>query len=507
MVANNSPSSNSSKGSSSGSRQRKQQPSNEKTSSKKKTLSSDSTSGHEQVSKQDRKSNKAIPVVNSATTQKRSSSLEVFGTKISKQDRMSQLLAKLTIEHIKDLIPNKRILIRVDFNVPMKDGRITNNQRIVGALKTIKFCLENKAKSVVLMSHLGRPDGLPDARYSLRPVADEVGRLLHKNVTFLSDCVGLDIEEACRDPKDGTVILLENLRYHVEEEGKGVDEEGKKVKADVKAVVNFRRSLTKLGDIYINDAFGTAHRAHSSMVGIDLPTRAAGFLMKAELDYFAKALTNPPRPFVAILGGAKVKDKIQLINNLLDKVDEMIIGGGMAYTFLKVLKNMPIGNSLFDSDGAGTIEDIMKKAKSKNVKVHLPVDFVTADSFSETASVGSATIETGIPDGLMGLDCGPKSLELFKEPLERAKIVVWNGPCGVFEWTNFEKGTKTMMDYVVAATERGAITIIGGGDTATCAAKYNTESKVSHVSTGGGASLELLEGKELPGVLALSPAT
>lgn len=420
---------------------------------------------------------------------------------------MSQLLAKLTIEHIKDLIPGKRILIRVDFNVPMKDGRITNNQRIVGALKTIQFCLENKAKSVVLMSHSGRPDGLANPKYSLRPVAEEVGRLLHKNVTFLSDCVGMDIEEACKDPQEGTVILLENLRYHLEEEGKGVDEEGNKVKADEKAVQTFRKSLTKLGDIYINDAFGTAHRAHSSMVGIDLPIRAAGFLMKAELDYFAKALTNPPRPFVAILGGAKVKDKIQLINNLLDQVDEMIIVGGMAFTFLKVLKGMSIGSSLFDSDGATTVKDMMDKAASKNVKIHLPVDFITGDSFSETAKVGQATVDGGgIADGQMGLDCGEQSMKLFKEPLERAKIILWNGPCGVFEWDNFAKGTKTMMDMVVAATERGAITIIGGGDTATCAAKYNTESKVSHVSTGGGASLELLEGKELPGVTALSSA-
>lgn len=416
-------------------------------------------------------------------------------------------LAKLTIEHIKDLIPHKRVLIRVDFNVPMKDGRITNNQRIVGALKTIQFCLENKAKSVVLMSHLGRPDGLPNPKYTLRPVAEEVGRLLHKNVTFLSDCAGKDIEEACKDPIEGTVILLENLRFHLEEEGKGVDEQGKKVKADPNDVQTFRHSLTKLGDIYINDAFGTAHRAHSSMVGIDLPTKAAGFLMKAELEYFAKALTNPPRPFVAILGGAKVKDKILLINNLLDKVDEMIIVGGMAFTFLKVLKNMPIGSSLYDEDGAKSVHDMMAKAAAKNVKIHLPVDFTTADSFSETAQVGSATVNGGgIPDGCMGLDCGADSMNLFKDCLERAKLVVWNGPCGVFEWENFSSGTKSMMDMVVRATERGAITIIGGGDTATCAAKYNTESKVSHVSTGGGASLELLEGKELPGVAALSQA-
>lgn len=356
------------------------------------------------------------------------------------------------------------------------------------------------------MSHLGRPDGRPNPKYSLRPVAEEVGRLLHKNVTFLSDCVGMDIEEACKEPQDGTVILLENLRFHLEEEGKGVDEKGNKVKADEMDVQNFRKSLTKLGDIYVNDAFGTAHRAHSSMVGIDLKLKAAGFLMGSELQYFSKALTSPPRPFVAILGGAKVKDKIQLIDNLLDKVDEMIIVGGMAFTFLKVLNNMSIGSSLFDEDGAKTVESMMSKAASKGVKIHLPVDFVTGDSFSEAANVGSSTVQTGVPDGWMGLDCGPESMKLFKPVLERAKIIVWNGPCGVFEWDNFSRGTKEMMDMVVAATERGAVTIIGGGDTATCAAKYNTESKVSHVSTGGGASLELLEGKELPGVSALSPA-
>lgn len=440
----------------------------------------------------------------STKTSKQSKILSPSSTDRTK--KMSQLLAKLTIEHIKDLIPNKRVLIRVDFNVPMKDGRITNNQRIVGALKTIQYCLENKARCVVLMSHLGRPDGRPNSKYSLRPVAEEVGRLLHKNVTFLSDCVGMDIEDACKDPKDGTVILLENLRFHLEEEGKGLDEQGNKIKADSADIQNFRKSLTKLGDIYINDAFGTAHRAHSSMVGIDLETKAAGFLMKAELDYFSKALTNPARPFVAILGGAKVKDKIQLIDNLLEKVDEMIIVGGMAFTFLKVLNNMSIGSSLYDEDGAKTVKDLMAKAEAKKVKIYLPTDFVTGDSFSEKANVGQATVESGIPDGQMGLDCGEESMKLFKDPLQRAKIVLWNGPCGVFEWDNFAKGTKTMMDMVVEATERGAITIIGGGDTATCAAKFNTESKVSHVSTGGGASLELLEGKELPGVVALSPA-
>lgn len=239
-------------------------------------------------------------------------------------------------------------------------------------------------------------------------------------------------------------------------------------------------------------------------MGDGFDVRASGFLMKKELDYFAKALDNPEKPFLAILGGAKVADKIQLINNLLDKVNEMIIGGGMAYTFLKVTKGMKIGNSLFDEEGSKIVNDLMEKAKKNNVQIHLPVDFVTADKFAEDAAVGAADVETGIPDGWMGLDVGPKSQAIFAEPIKRAKIIVWNGPAGVFEFDSFCKGTKALMDNVVEATTRGAITIIGGGDTATCAAKWKTEDKVSHVSTGGGASLELLEGKVLPGVDALS---
>jgi phosphoglycerate kinase len=278
------------------------------------------------------------------------------------------------------------------------------------------------------------------------------------------------------------------------------------VKADAKKVEEFRASLSKLGDVYINDAFGTAHRAHSSMVGCQLPQRASGFLLKKELAYFAKALENPDRPFLAIMGGAKVADKIQLIENLLDKVNEMIIGGGMAFTFLKVLHNMEIGKSLYDEEGSKIIGKLMEKAKAKNVQIHLPVDFVTGDKFAEDAKVGSGTVETGIPADAMGLDVGPKTAEEFSKVVLRAKTIVWNGPPGVFEFEHFAKGTKTVMDAIVEVTKNGATTIIGGGDTATCCAKYNTEDKVSHVSTGGGASLELLEGKVLPGVDALSAA-
>jgi len=397
--------------------------------------------------------------------------------------------------------------MRCDFNVPQdkKTGAITNTARIVAAIPSIQYCLDNGAKSVVLCSHLGRPDGQKNLKFTLQPVAEELKKLLNREVIFLSDCAGSEVEAACANPAQGSVILLENLRFHVEEEGKGVDAAGAKVKAEKEAVNKFRTSLRKLADVYVNDAFGTAHRAHSSMMGDGFAQRAAGFLLKKELTYFSKALDNPKRPFLAILGGAKVADKIQLIENMLDKVDEMIIGGGMAFTFRKIMDNMPIGTSLFDEEGAKIVPKLIEKAKAKNVKLHFPVDFVTADKFAEDAAVGAATVEQGIPDGWMGLDCGPKSRELFAEVIARAKVVVWNGPAGVFEFDNFAGGTKALMASVVSLTSAGGITIIGGGDTATCCSKYNTEDKVSHVSTGGGASLELLEGKLLPGVDALSP--
>ncbi|KAA0197948.1 hypothetical protein HAZT_HAZT000567 [Hyalella azteca] len=380
----------------------------------------------------------------------------------------------------------------------MKDGAITNNQRIVAALDSVKYALEQGAKSVVLGSHLGRPDGNPNPKYTLKPVAAELEKLLGKPVLFLSDCVGAEVEAACADPAPGSIILLENLRYHVEEEGKGVDASGNKVKADPAKVSEFRASLRRLGDVYVNDAFGTAHRAHSSMLGEGYDTRASGFLLKKELTYFAKALDHPVRPFLAILGGAKVKDKIQLIENLLDQVNEMMIVGGMAFTFLKVIDGMEIGKSLFDEEGAQIVRRLVEKAKSKNVQIHFPVDFVTADKFHEDANTGTArTVGGGIPADWQGLDCGPESVAAFTPVIQRAKTIVWNGPCGVFEFEKFAGGTKAVMDLVVAATAAGATTIIGGGDTATCCAKWGTEDKVSHVSTGGGASLELLEG-DLP---------
>ncbi|XP_050415601.2 phosphoglycerate kinase [Patella vulgata] len=413
-------------------------------------------------------------------------------------------LNKLSIDKID--LNGKRVLIRVDFNVPLKDGKITNNQRIVAALPTIRYALDNGAKSVVLMSHLGRPDGNSNPKYSLAPVGIDLEKELGRPVKFLKDCVGAEVERECANPANGSVILLENLRFHVEEEGKGVDSDGKKVKASEESINTFRASLSKLGDVYVNDAFGTAHRAHSSMVGCKLAQKASGFLLKKELEYFAKALENPARPFLAILGGAKVADKIQLIENLLDKVNEMIIGGGMAFTFLKVIENMEIGNSLYDAEGASIVNKLIEKATKNNVKIHLPCDFVTGDKFSDDAVITNSTVSSGIPAGCMGLDIGVESTQKFCNVICQAKTIVWNGPPGVFELSNFSKGTQGLMNAVVKATEQGATTIIGGGDTATCAAKYGTETKVSHVSTGGGASLELLEGKTLPGVAALSDA-
>lgn len=406
----------------------------------------------------------------------------------------------------------KRVLMRVDFNVPLDKATNTvrSDQRIVAALPSIQHVIENGALSVVLMSHLGRPAGTVVPSLSLKPVSEVLEKLLGRKVIFLDDCVGETVEKACSveevSSKSCPIILLENLRFHAEEEGKGVNNNKDKFKPSQEEVARFRTSLSKLGDIYVNDAFGTAHRPHSSMIGVNSDVKVAGFLMMKELDYFHGVLEKPARPFLSILGGAKVEDKIQLIMNLLDKVDEMVIGGGMLFTFKKVLDNIDIGSSLFDEAGAKIVPDIMAKAKEKGVKIHLPTDFVTGDAFSENAKIANKTDKEGIEDGWLGLDIGPESQEQFSEVVKRAKTIVWNGPMGVFEWRKFQAGTRTVMNAVVEATENGCISIIGGGDTATaCSKKYfDTESKVSHVSTGGGASLELLEGKVLPGVAALS---
>lgn len=408
---------------------------------------------------------------------------------------------------IRDLaLRGKRVLMRVDFNVPQDKttGAITNTQRISAALPSIKYALEQGA-SVVLMSHLGRPDGQKIAKFSLKPVAAELSKLLGKPVTFLADCVGPNVEIVCAPGtlQPGSVVLLENLRYHIEEEGKVKLEDGTSKKADPAAVATFRASLSKLGDVFVNDAFGTAHRAHSSMVGVNLPEKAAGFLMEAELKAFAAVLDHPQRPLLAILGGAKIADKIPLIKNLLAKADEIIIGGGMAYTFKKVINGMQIGDSLFDAEGAKIVQELSEQAKARGVKLIFPVDYVCADKFDPNANTQSATDATGIPAGWQGLDAGPKSRELYREAILRAKTIIWNGPPGVFEFEKFAGATKAMAEAVAEATTKGATTVVGGGDTATAAKKFKVADKVTHCSTGGGASLEFLEGKILPGVAFL----
>lgn len=404
----------------------------------------------------------------------------------------------LNKKSISDLdLAGKRVFIRVDFNVPLdkKTGEITNNQRINGALPSIQLALEKGAKSVVLCSHMGRPKGEVVPSMSLAKVAVRLQELLGKDVTFLSDCVGPEVEAACADPAPGTVILLENLRFHAEEEGKGCTDE---------QIATFSAGLTKLADVYVCDAFGTVHRGHASMVGVDLPEKVAGLLVLKELQAFSKIITAPEHPLVAIVGGAKISDKINLIDNLIEKADGIIICGGMAYTFLKVCFGMEIGKSLFDKKGAEIVQGILDKAKAKGCEVTLPVDWLCGQDFKNDQELKSVTQAEGIPEGWEGMDCGPESMKLFAEKIAAAKTVVWNGPAGVFEFENFSKGTKAILDSVAALHAAGGVGMIGGGDSATAAANAGMEDKVTFVSTGGGASLELLEGKHLPGIINLA---
>jgi phosphoglycerate kinase len=406
---------------------------------------------------------------------------------------------------LRDLpLAGKRVLMRVDFNVPQDKATlaITNNQRIAAALPTIRYALDQGA-AVVLMSHLGRPDGQRVAKFSLRPVAAELQRLLGRPVTFLDDCVGPAVEAACAPGAlaPGSLVLLENVRFHLEEEGKVKvkEKDGTTTsrKAEPAAVDAFRASLRKLGDFYVNDAFGTAHRAHSSVSGLVGMPCAAGFLMQQELDAFAKVLHSPARPFVAILGGAKVSDKLPVIENLLPKVDTLIIGGAMAYTFL-AQQGLPVGTSLVERDLIEAAGKVLAQAKAAGKRILLPVDHVCAAEFKADSP---ASVHDRIPDGQMGLDIGPRTVADYVAALRGAKTVVWNGPMGVFEMDAFCKGTEAVAHAVAGC---GAFTVVGGGDSVAAAEKTGVTSRLSHVSTGGGASLELLEGKTLPGVAALS---
>lgn len=454
-----------------------------------------------------------------------SKSYQLCASECSPKSAEGQLPKKLSLKNVD--VANKRVFMRVDFNVPMKNGKISNNQRIVAALPSIKYCLEKQCKSLVgyryiytlgyiyiphwsnfqvLASHLGRPDGKVDLKYSLKPVAKELQKLLEHPVCFINDCAGELALEATENPPKGAVILLENLRFYAEETGSS-KKKGQKVKADPEKVKKFRCKLAKMADIYVNDAFGTAHRAHSSMMGEGYKVRAAGFLLDKELEYFAKALDNPKKPFLAILGGAKIADKIPLIKNLLTKVDQMIIAGGMAFTFLKMNDSMEIGKSLFDEAGSKMVKELMDSAKDKNVSIILPVDFKCAKNMDkDPGEIKTVDTKQGVPNNSMGLDIGPQSIKNFSAVIVKAKTIVWNGPPGLFENAKFADGTKAMLSAVVSATKDGATTIVGGGDTATACKNFGESENVSHVSTGGGAALELLEGKKLPGVAALSDA-
>lgn len=386
---------------------------------------------------------------------------------------------------IKDIdIKNKRVLIRVDFNVPLDDKlNITDDTRIKAALPTIKYAIESQAK-VILMSHLGRPDGKALEKARLKPAAKRLSELLEKNVTVLNDCVGEEVKKTVSAMKPGDVALLENLRFHAEEE---------------KNDPNFAKELASLGDVFVNDAFGTAHRAHASTEGVTkyLPS-VAGFLIEKEITYLGKALQSPAKPFVSILGGAKVSDKIGIVENLMDKVDALVIGGAMAYTFLKV-QGFNTGNSKLEKEKLGLAKEILEKAKAKKIAIVLPQDHTIADKFDAAAQT-KVTTDANIPEGWMGLDIGPKTIKNFKEVLSKAKTIVWNGPLGVCEMKPFEKGSKEIANFIANLS---ATTIIGGGDTAAAIAQFGLENKMSHISTGGGASLEFLEGKALPGIVAL----
>lgn len=403
-------------------------------------------------------------------------------------------MAKLFIEDLN--VKGKKVLIRVDFNVPLDDKQnITDDTRIRAALPTIKYVMDNGGKSI-LMSHLGRPKGQRNPKYSLEPVAKRLSELLDKKVDFASDCIGSRVQMMVGQLKEGDVLLLENLRFYPGEE-KGDD--------------SFAKELASLGDMYIDDAFGTAHRAHASMVGVTKHIKqcAAGYLLKKEIDYLGQAVENPKRPFIAIMGGAKVSDKIKVIKNLIEKVDSILIGGAMAYTFLKV-KGIPVGSSKVEEiiedkkgnkiDVPNLVSEILKKAHARNVSILLPVDHVIGDKFGEDAKV-KVVGEDRIEDGWMGLDIGPKTIDLYSAKIKEAKTIIWNGPMGVFEMKPFSGGT---MAIARALSESDAISIVGGGDSVSAVNKSGVSDKITHISTGGGASLEYLEGKELPGIAALT---
>jgi len=390
---------------------------------------------------------------------------------------------KMTIRDID--LRGKRVLVRVDFNVPLEGDTITDDTRIRGAVPTIKAILEQHPRSVILMSHLGRPKGGPDPKFSLKPVAPALAKLLGRDVAFADDCVGEVAEKAAAALPDGGVLLLENTRFHPTEE---------------KNDAELAKQMASLGDVFVMDAFGSAHRAHSSTVGVtDYLPAVAGLLMEKEIDYLSTAIENPQRPFVAILGGAKVSDKIAVIETLLGKVDHLLIGGGMANTFFKA-KGYELGNSLVEDTALDTAKSLMQKGGDKLV---LPVDGVIGDKFADDANTQTIKVNEGVPAGWGMYDIGPETVKLFGDVLKDAKTIVWNGPMGVFEKKIFAAGTNGVAQLLADRTKAGAITIVGGGDSVAAIEEAHLADQITHISTGGGASLEMLEGKTLPGVAAL----
>ena len=413
---------------------------------------------------------------------------------------------------VRDIVlDGKRVLMRVDFNVPMEEGKVADDTRIRAALPTIKYVLNNGA-SLVLMSHLGRPKGKPKAEFSLKPAADRLSVLLDKPVSFAPDCIGHEVKAMADGLKPGQVLVLENLRFHAEEEGKPVlpdtatDEQKALAKTEMKQKQKtFAAQLAELGDVYVNDAFGTAHRAHASIAVVTdcFQDRLAGLLMEKEIQYLGKAVMNPVRPFVAIIGGVKISGKIDVLMNLMKKVDVLLIGGGMAYTFYRA-RGLPIGKSVVEEDKKDLAKEIMAKAKATGVSLLLPIDHIVADAFSADANTKTVG-EDGIENGWMALDIGPQTIKQFTAKIAVAKTVVWNGPMGCFEMGPFENGTKEIAKALAANEE--CTSIIGGGDSVSAVNKFRLAGKMTHISTGGGASLEFLEGKELPGITALSDRT